>query len=276
MNIFEASTEGNLERVRELIQSGADVNARNYGNTSLHYASENGHTDIVRLLITAGANVNAKNNYDETPLFDASNRGQTDIVRLLIDARADVNTESTSGTTPLHTASNNGHTDIVRLLIDAGADVNAKHNNNTYLAQMTPLHMASSMGHTDIVRLLIDAGADVNAMDMFGKKPINYASTVYIRNLLLNLNSPVRVPEVMPETTDPLAQRLQCNVCMENAVNTRLNPCGHLICSKCFSLLPEPKKCPTCRVSPVTNENIFYGGYYNKLQKYKAKLNGSI
>jgi len=241
MDIFEASTFGNLERVRELIDAGADVNARN----------------------TSGS----------TPLYLASDE---DIVKLLIDAGADVNAMDTSGTAPLHNASKMGNTNIVRLLIDAGADVNVKNNDITYMAHMTPLHIASIMSRIETVRLLIDAGADVNAMDLLGKKPIDYARTDDIRNLLLKLKSAVRVPEVMPETTDPLAKRLQCNVCMENAVNTRLNPCGHLICSKCFSLLPEPKKCPTCRVGPVTNENIFYGGYYNKLQKYKAKLNGCI
>jgi len=83
----------------------------------------------------------------------------------------------------------------------------------------------------------------------------------------------VRPAELFPagEATIPFAQRLQCGICMENAVNTRLNPCGHLLCSRCFALL-DPKRCPTCRVEPVNDEPIFYGGYYNKYQKYVNKL----
>ena len=85
----------------------------------------------------------------------------------------------------------------------------------------------------------------------------------------------VRPAELFPagEATIPFAQRLQCGICMENAVNTRLNPCGHLLCSRCFALL-DPKRCPTCRVEPVNDEPIFYGGsYYNKYQKYINKNN---
>jgi hypothetical protein len=83
----------------------------------------------------------------------------------------------------------------------------------------------------------------------------------------------VREAEVFPtgEATIPFAQRLECGICMGNAVNTRLNPCGHLLCSRCFALL-DPKRCPTCRVEPVNGEPIFYGGYYNKYQKYMNKL----
>jgi hypothetical protein len=86
----------------------------------------------------------------------------------------------------------------------------------------------------------------------------------------------VRPAELFPagEATIPFAQRLQCGICLENAVNTRLNPCGHLLCSRCFALL-DPKRCPTCRVEPVNDEPIFYGGgvgYYNKYQKYVNKL----
>jgi hypothetical protein len=86
---------------------------------------------------------------------------------------------------------------------------------------------------------------------------------------------PARIPEVMPETSaslNLLANRLQCSVCLTNTVNTRLNPCGHLLCSTCYMQLPEPRRCPSCRASPVTDEPIFYGGYYNKYQKYLNKL----
>ena len=58
---------------------------------------------------------------------------------------------------------------------------------------------------------------------------------------------------------------------MTKAVNTRLNPCGHLLCSNCYAELPD-KICPICRVTPVTNQPIFYGGYYNKFQKYYNKF----
>ena len=65
---------------------------------------------------------------------------------------------------------------------------------------------------------------------------------------------------------------VECNVCRINTADTKLNPCGHLLCSTCFFELPTPKKCYFCNTTPVTSEKIFYGGYYNKLQKYINKL----
>jgi hypothetical protein len=88
----------------------------------------------------------------------------------------------------------------------------------------------------------------------------------------------VRATEPIPdgeagEPTIPFVQRLRCVICMTNAVNTRLNPCGHLLCSQCFELLPHPKSCPLCRTVPVNSQPIFYGGgYYKKYQKYTNKI----
>ena len=88
----------------------------------------------------------------------------------------------------------------------------------------------------------------------------------------------VRPAEVLPqgEASIPFAQRFECSACLTNAVNTRLNPCGHLLCSECFARL-NPKRCPICRVEPVNDEPIFYGGgYYNKYQKYVNKLSETL
>jgi ankyrin repeat protein len=59
MDIFEASRTGNLERVRELLAQGVDVNEEDYYTdfTALMLASENGHLPIVRELIAQGADV---------------------------------------------------------------------------------------------------------------------------------------------------------------------------------------------------------------------------
>jgi len=81
------------------------------------------------------------------------------------------------------------------------------------------------------------------------------------------LLEPERLPEVLPEAPSDLttfASRLQCMVCLTNAVNTRLNPCGHLLCSKCFVNLKTPKTCPSCRTPIQNGEAIFYGGLVSK------------
>ena len=63
MDIFQAAKTGNIDRVRELIAAGADVNQQNNdGWTPLHWAAYNGHQEVVQALIAAGANVNQQDN----------------------------------------------------------------------------------------------------------------------------------------------------------------------------------------------------------------------
>jgi len=77
---------GNLDKVKELIENGADVNAKDRsGNTPLHWMACGGygHIEIAKLLIDNGADVNAKNKRRITPLDMAKFEGHTEIVKLL-------------------------------------------------------------------------------------------------------------------------------------------------------------------------------------------------
>ena len=50
--LVNAANIGNLEEVKELLKSGANVNARNYkGNTPLMAAASGGNTEIVSFLL---------------------------------------------------------------------------------------------------------------------------------------------------------------------------------------------------------------------------------
>ena len=118
--------------------------------------------DITKIqeAIQAGADVNVRNKYDATPLLIASRNGHTEIVKLLLTAKADVNAaEKKQGITPLLIASKKGHTEIVKLLLTAGADVNTmiKVNGIDY----TPLSIAKKMSHTRIVKLLKKMGLKI-------------------------------------------------------------------------------------------------------------------
>ena len=90
--IIEAATKGNLQKVKQLIENLADVNALNKnGYTALMFASLNGHTDIVKLLIEKGANIDAGINLEnETALMFSSKNGHIDVVKTLLEKGADV------------------------------------------------------------------------------------------------------------------------------------------------------------------------------------------
>lgn len=146
--------------------------------------------DKVRQLINDGADVNVRNRYNATPLYMAAGMNQRDTVKFLLAAKADVEAAPLVRTTPLYVAAGNGHTEIVKLLLAAGASVNPRaagkpkpgnapsprfdsppfiphvpepyRDTTVHRAERDPLWMASSHGHSDIVKLLLEAGADVN------------------------------------------------------------------------------------------------------------------
>lgn len=136
--LIDASIDGDLEKVKECLKNGADVNV--YSNvewTPLLCATHFNHLEIAKLLIENGADVNAKETLQEswTPLIAATineiedNEVKKEIIKLLIDNGADVNAKDRHGFTPLmHTlyCNNNADIEIVKKLIDNGADINAK------------------------------------------------------------------------------------------------------------------------------------------------------
>ena len=92
MDLIKASSDGNLDLVKLLLERGANVNSQNnifYGQTALIRASENGHTEIVKLLSTNGADVNIQDIYGQTALILSSLRGHLEVIKLLLEKGAD-------------------------------------------------------------------------------------------------------------------------------------------------------------------------------------------
>ena len=121
MDLFEALLEAcgrdDLGRVRVLLEHGVKVNKVNYdGDTPLFIASSRGNVEIARVLIEYGANVNHK----QSPLFWACINNRIKIVQLLIQHGATVNHPNP----PLFSACHRGYNDIVQVLCEHGADVN--------------------------------------------------------------------------------------------------------------------------------------------------------
>lgn len=89
---------------------------------NLHLAALQGNLDAARELIEAGADLNAKDVYGSTPLIVAATFGKTDVAKALIDAGADLSVANNEGSTPLHVAAFFGRTEIVEALLAKGAN----------------------------------------------------------------------------------------------------------------------------------------------------------
>ena len=83
ISIHEAAALGNIEAVKQFLDSGTDVNAKfdEDGSTPLHLAAWKGHFDAAELLIAADADVNAKMDDGDTPLDLA--KGHPEIADIL-------------------------------------------------------------------------------------------------------------------------------------------------------------------------------------------------
>ena len=127
MDIFQAAETGNLERIKELLENGADVNRQGIlGDTPLHGAAMNGHADAIRMLIGSGTAIDLPNIAGMTALHCAAMNGRTGAIRMLIELGAHVNQQDNRGWPALYWAAQDGHADAVSALIEAGADINER------------------------------------------------------------------------------------------------------------------------------------------------------
>ncbi|KAF5810804.1 putative protein kinase TKL-Pl-5 family [Helianthus annuus] len=78
------SSEGDLDGIKELLESGTDVNFKDIDNrTALHVAACQGFCDVAELLLNAGADVDPKDRWGSTPLADAIHYKNHDMIKLL-------------------------------------------------------------------------------------------------------------------------------------------------------------------------------------------------
>ncbi|MDE3007301.1 MAG: ankyrin repeat domain-containing protein, partial [Gemmatimonadota bacterium] len=159
--VADAAMRGDIEAVRSLLRSGADVNAaQGDGMTALHWAARLGQRELAEVLVFAGARLDSGTRIGRyTPLHIAAREGRREVVKVLLRAGADPDLSTTnSGATPLHLAARSGDTEIITLLVEHGARVDAKAGS----WEQTPLIFAAALNRAEAIQVLIESGADPN------------------------------------------------------------------------------------------------------------------
>ncbi len=86
-----AADRGDAEAVAELLNQGADPNARNrFGSTALHLAARHGHTAVVEILLAHGALTSQRDNHGNTPAVLAIWGVHRDALRILLERSVDL------------------------------------------------------------------------------------------------------------------------------------------------------------------------------------------
>ncbi|KAG4932479.1 hypothetical protein JHK87_046481 [Glycine soja] len=279
-----SAAHGHHEIVNLLLESGVDINLRNYrgqihkadylnGGTVLHLAALNGHTRCIRLILA--------DYIPSVPNFwNALQTGDHKSISEFDQRTAD------GGITALHMAVLNGHAESVQLLLDLGASVSEVTVEDGTTIDLigsgsTPLHYAACGGNQQCCQLLIAKGANLTAENANGWTPLMVARSWrrdWLEDILktppedplqvlpspyisLPLMSIVRIARECGWRTSDLAPCLDpCAVCLERKCMVAVEGCDHEFCTQCAMYLcstnststtttgpPGSIACPLCR-----------------------------
>jgi uncharacterized protein len=172
--LAEAAADGDISRIRELVQAGTDPNAPgDKGTTLLQWALFNRSTDGLAGLLRVGAEARAADSSGQTVVHYAAMANDPAYLEVLLAHRADPNVpNAVTGGTPLMSALMGNREEQFRALLAAGAkpDLVDRMDN-------TALHVAAKINAHQRVLDLLEVGADPRARNRQGATFQTYLAT---------------------------------------------------------------------------------------------------
>jgi ankyrin repeat protein len=166
--LIEAARKGRIEKVRQLLESGHDVNEH---GVPLSEKELKAAKLVISMADTSGAVESIGRTFDITPLMAAAENGSMEVVEALLDAGADANAADSLKRTPLMIAIEWKHEPIVRRLLEAGADPNARDLSGDPVLTQAIYARLWPLAHT-----LLDAGAEAQPKGKKDSQPLKVVS----------------------------------------------------------------------------------------------------
>ncbi|XP_028152500.1 ankyrin-1 isoform X1 [Diabrotica virgifera virgifera] len=193
------------EIIEYLLQCNADVRKADvYDRTALHCACEVNLENVIEILIGKGSSLDVKTSSGETPLHICVRKGYLGATKRLVESGArsylergdsgnslihlaaqcnqkemleyffkmgiSADFQTVDGYSLLHDAATFGRLQMVKFLLKNGANIEGK----IISSGTTALHLASSSNHYEVIKVLLTKGADVMAIDIEGRRPLDY------------------------------------------------------------------------------------------------------
>ncbi len=175
--LIQAVERKETERIRSLIEEGADINTQDSaGRTATMIATYKNDAESAKILIEAGADVNIQDDMKNSPFLYAGAEGYLDILKLAIEAGADPSITNRYGGTALIPASEHGYVEVIKELLTK-TDIDVNHVNDLgWTALLEAIILNDGDGKQQrTVQLLIDHGAVVNIPDNNNITPLQHA-----------------------------------------------------------------------------------------------------
>eukprot|EP01112_Ceratiomyxa_fruticulosa_P012359 TRINITY_DN3416_c0_g1_i1.p1 TRINITY_DN3416_c0_g1~~TRINITY_DN3416_c0_g1_i1.p1 ORF type:complete len:398 (-),score=104.90 TRINITY_DN3416_c0_g1_i1:39-1232(-) len=192
-NINEAVENGDLEKMREFIEKGSDINSATSGGSPFFIACRDNHIRIVKELIKMGVDVNSFPGRGTKPLIVALANNHIALFELLLqhganpnftikqDSKGNSETETKQSSeehlTPLQLAIIHKKYEIVQLLLNFKANPHV-----LFRANHTTLQVVVQQENFSLVQALLEQKVDPNIQETInGKTPLH--SAVLTNNL---------------------------------------------------------------------------------------------